>query len=656
MEKRDSSQTIRILFAEDEVMHYTMAVKTLQHESLAFESIRVDTKDAFIDALDKFCPDLVITDYMMPNFNGMDVLLLTNAHNRRIPVIILTGAISEEIAVDCMRSGASNYVLKNNLIRLPFAVMEALKKKDAMEEATVSLLNLKESESRLNTITNSAGDAIIMIDESGFISFWNPAAEKIFGFSREEAIGQVLHNLIVPESYREDYFTNHPAFKETGNGRAIGKTMELKGLHKNGNEFTVALTLSAVQLQNRWHAVGIVRDISERKIFELELIAAKEKAEASDRLKTAFINSISHEVRTPLNGILGFSSLITQEGLTEEEKVQFGSLIKISSTRLLNTITNYMDVALLMSNNMVVRVKPFELHKQLYAMKDLFQPLCQVKKLTFLLNIPDDILEITLPSDREFHWKILSHLLDNAIKFTHHGTVTFGYSIGQGGIDYFIADTGIGIAPELHAKIFENFRQGEVSNTRDYEGSGLGLSIARGMTKLLGGDIHVESSRGAGAVFSLFIPYSNIEIKKTKQADTIPAYKIPETQIVLLAEDDSANYLLEEKILKKAGFQVIQAANGKEAVEQCQKNPEIALVLMDLKMPVMDGFEATRKIKAFRNELPIIAVTAFAMNGDEKKALDAGCNDYIAKPIFAKSLLAMLEIYGLKPIISKEQY
>jgi PAS domain S-box-containing protein len=648
METNENSKPFRILFAEDELVHYTLAINILQRELVLFESLRVDNKTDFVDALTQFCPDLVISDYMMPDFNGMDVLLMTIAHDPCIPVIIITGAISEEVAVECMRLGASNYVLKNNLIRLPFAVKESMKKKEALIEATTAIQHLKESESRLTTITNAAGDGIIMLDDEGLISFWNPAAEKIFGYSQDEAIGKVLHTLIVPDSYREQHFRNFPSFQVTGKGNAIGKTLELKGLHKNGTEMAVAVTLSAVNLQNHWHAVGIIRDISDWKSVEIELIAAKERAEASDRLKTAFINNISHEVRTPLNGILGFSDLITQDGLSDEERIQFRSLIKISSTRLLNTITNYMDIALLMSGNMVPRVTTFSLNLQLRALNDLFFPLCQVKKLNLIRKIPEDILEVQLRSDREFHWKILSHLLDNAVKFTHQGSVTYGYTVKEGGIEFFVADTGIGIDKNLHQKIFDNFRQGESTNTRDYEGSGLGLSIANGLIALLGGKIHIESSRGDGAVFSFFIPYEGIEIQKGNEKEIIPALPKIEDQVVLLVEDDIPNFLLEEKILCNSGFLVIPAVNGKEAVEQCQKHPEIDLVLMDMKMPVMDGFEATRKIKAFRNNLPIIAVTAFAMNGDEKKALEAGCNDYIAKPIIEKNLIKMIEGFGLK--------
>ena len=366
------------------------------------------------------------------------------------------------------------------------------------------------------------------------------------------------------------------------------------------------------------------------------------------KLKSAFINNISHEVRTPLNGILGFSELITQDGLSDTEKEQFRSLIKISSTRLLNTITNYMDIALLMSGNMVISNKLFQLHKQLHELYNLFLPLCKVKQIELMLKIPEDVIEITLASDHELHWKFLSHLIDNAVKFTHSGSITIGYHLTGNTIEYFVADTGIGIARDLQQKIFENFRQGEISNTREYEGSGLGLSIANGIVNLLGGKITVDSSRGEGAIFTVMMAYDEIKIEQNKVMIPVinQSRNVIKNRIILLVEDDLTNFLLEEKILKKSGFEVVAAYNGKEAVEKCLSNPDIELVLMDIKMPVMDGFEATRKIKAIRPDLPVIAVTAFAMSGDEKKALEAGCNDYIAKPIVEKYLLKVLAAYG----------
>lgn len=647
MTSASMNEVVRILFVEDEPIHYTMAVNIMKHEGLKFQPLLVDSMEKLEEALSGFSPRILITDYMLPGFTGMDVIKVAKTYDPRLPVIILTGAISEEVAVECMRAGASNYVLKNNLIRLPYSILEALRKREALQREELAVQHLRESESRLNSIANSAGDGIIMLNDLGMITFWNPAAAEIFGYTREEALGMALHDFIVPEEYRPLFHENFPAFRETGEGKALGKNNELTGLRKGGSLVNISLTLSAVNLQGKWHAVGIVRDITDQKRVEQELISAKERAEASDKLKTAFINNISHEVRTPLNGILGFTELLSQEGITPEEREQFRSLLKISSTRLLNTITNYMDISLLVSGNIVLRPRKFSLHAQLQSLFDLYKPLCQVKELTLKLQIPEDIRDINLISDREFHFKILSHLLDNAVKFTHSGTISFGYYPEKDGIHYFIADTGIGIQPDMHDRIFESFRQGEVANTRDYEGSGLGLSIASRFVELLGGHIELESSRGSGAVFSFLLHYSEAEICRgqTNCNEEYPVSGI--NRVILLAEDDVTNYVLQEKILKKAGFDVIPASDGREAVEQCRKNKRICAVLMDLKMPLLDGYEATRQIKKMRKNLPVIAVTAFAMSGDEKKAMEAGCDYYISKPLMEKALLTALADLGV---------
>lgn len=641
------SRTIKILFIEDEPIHYKLALNILLYEGLKIIPCHIEKKEDVEIQLSGFRPDLIITDFMMPDFSGMDVLTIAKNFDSHIPVIILTGAISEEVAVECMRMGASNYVLKNNLIRLPFSVIEALKKKEAILGEANALKNLKDSESRLHAIANAAGDGIIMLDGDGVISFWNPAAEKVFGYTHEEAVGQNLHTFIVPERYRGKYFDMFPAFQRTGTGNAVGKTLELSGLHKNGQELCISLTLTAVKVQEIWHAVGIVRDITKNKQVEKELISAKERAEASDKLKTAFINNISHEVRTPLNGILGFSDLITSDDNTPEDREQYKSLIKISSARLLNTITNYMDIALIMSGNMVVRPSFFALNELLQHLLQLYEPLCKVKNLDIHLHIPEGIDEVNLFSDREFHLKILSHLLDNAVKFTPSGSVSFGYVLKNNSIHYTISDTGIGVSKEMKELVFENFRQGEVSTTRDYEGSGLGLSISKGMVGLLGGSLLLTSEKGTGTSLEFSLNYSQMQLvqKTTGRIGSVTK----NSGVVLLVEDDLTNFILQEKILKRAGFQVLSASNGKEAVEYCQRDHDISVVIMDLKMPVMDGFEATKLIKSNHPDLPVIAVTAFAMSGDEQRAFEAGCDRYLTKPLMEKDLLNILGAFGISP-------
>jgi PAS domain S-box-containing protein len=378
---------LRILFAEDMAIHHIMAKQMLQQEGIKFESFLVEAKDDFIAALKEFKPDIVITDFLMPNFDGMQALKLTLDHDPLIPVIVLTGSINEEIAVECLRNGATNYVIKENLVRLPFAIKEAIEKKRALVEKTTALIALQESESKLSSITNAAGDAIIMMDNNGLISFWNPAAERIFGFSEKEAIGNDLHTLVVPVDCQKTFRAKFPVFQITGVGNAVGRSLEMQAIRKDGFLLNVSITLSAVQVKGNWHSVGIIRDITDRKRAEEELIAAKKRAEASDQLKTAFINNISHEVRTPLNGILGFSALILQPDIPIEEKEQFYSIIKMSSSRLLNTMASYMDISMIVSGNMLIQIKPFDLHQLLLALRAQFKSMCAVKNLAFELHI-----------------------------------------------------------------------------------------------------------------------------------------------------------------------------------------------------------------------------------------------------------------------------
>ena len=388
------------------------------------------------------------------------------------------------------------------------------------------------------------------------------------------------------------------------------------------------------------------RDITHRKQSEIALKDALVKAEASNRLKTAFMNNISHEVRTPLNGIMGFGSLLTDPNLTTEERKHYNQLLKASGNRLINTITDYMDISLIASENIEVSLKPVNVRDLLKELQAKFQDSCDVKNLMLNLTISREQEHLTLITDAELLRRIIACLLDNAIKFTSLGLINFGYSVKSSTIDFFVIDTGIGIAPEALERIIEPFMQENIDNTRGHEGSGLGLSIISGFLKLLGGEIRLESVKGQGASFFFSLP---MDPGTTEENEPI-APPIPHAEIirpvVLVAEDDISNDLYMEIILKSFASVVFKAANGKEAVEMCQLHPEISLVLMDLKMPVMDGFEATRQIKSFRKELPIIAITAYAFSKDKKKALEIGCDDFLSKPVSKHDLLEKFKKFG----------
>ena len=386
--------------------------------------------------------------------------------------------------------------------------------------------------------------------------------------------------------------------------------------------------------------------IMQRKQAEKVLKEAFVKAEAGNRLKTAFMNNISHEVRTPLNGILGFSNLILQPDVTQEEKEQYHTFITTSSRRLLSTVTNYMDISLIVSGNMEVKRKLIDLNQILNHLKDEFQAICISKNIGLHLQIPGNTENILFHSDETLFRKTLSHLIDNAIKFTIQGEITFGFKVLSGAFEFYVKDTGIGISREAISIIFESFVQEELSPSRTHDGSGLGLSIAQGFVRLLGGEMRVESEKSKGSTVFFTIPREEMK-EEIMTLEPISSEAPVTGSTVMIAEDDESNLLLLKAFLKKLTGNVLLAKNGKEAVEQCYEHPEISLVLMDLKMPVMDGLEATRKIKSFRKDLPIIAITSYAMSGDEKIALEAGCSDYITKPFEQDVLLSKLIKFGL---------
>ncbi len=368
-----------------------------------------------------------------------------------------------------------------------------------------------------------------------------------------------------------------------------------------------------------------------------ELKEALQKAEAGDRLKTTFLNNISHEVRTPLNGILGFSELIAKPDLSPKDRKDSLVMLAESSDRLLNTITNYMDISLLTSETLTVHNKDFRpvgVLKNIYAR---YKSQCDKRGLKLTLDIPAQTEDLTIYSDPEIFRKIISHFLDNAVKFTERGSITYGFNVKDNKLEFYVKDTGIGISKESTGNIFERFIKEERGNIQNTEGSGLGLSIAKGMSVLIGGEIDLESETGKGSTFFMSLPAGDKDMPSTTGNIMTNQYHGSK---ILVAEDDETNYFYINALLKhETEFTVLHAQTGKEAIEIFKQDPDIALILMDIKMSDINGIEATRQIKEFNKDIPVIAVTAYAMLGDEEKILAAGCDGYLSKPISKSSLL-----------------
>jgi two-component system, sensor histidine kinase and response regulator len=384
----------------------------------------------------------------------------------------------------------------------------------------------------------------------------------------------------------------------------------------------------------------------ELELTNSELVIARDKAQESDRLKTAFLNNISHEVRTPLNGILGFAQFVIQPDITIDEKEEYLEILNFSSNRLMNTITDIMDKSLIISGNMEVNPELITISSLLRDVFMNFQKSAKKKNLEFSIQVPEDADQITLHTDEELLRKAVSKLVDNSVKFTKEGSIILGFKVIHNEIEIFVKDTGQGIKDDKQELIYENFMQENVSNTRGHERSGLGLSIARGIMQLLGGKIRLVSNKNLGTTVFLTLP-NTTSVASSKEQRLVNMVSTKRNPTILIAEDDDHSYYYIELLLKK-DYNILRACNGQEAVDLCNQHPEISLVLMDIKMPVMNGMEATQIIKSFRNDLPIIAVTAYAESGNEHKVKEAGCDAYISKPITKTELLTLIQKYFVR--------
>lgn len=394
---------------------------------------------------------------------------------------------------------------------------------------------------------------------------------------------------------------------------------------------------------------GISRDITTQKYAEKELLNAKERAEESDRLKSAFLANMSHEIRTPMNGILGFADLLKEPGLSGESQKEYIQIIEKSGVRMLNIINDIIDISKIESGQMDVTLSDTNVNDQTQYIYTFFKPEVEQKGLQFILKNGLPYKSSIIHTDREKIYAILTNLVKNAIKFTNHGSIEFGYYVKSDKLEFYIRDTGAGIPKEQLSLIFERFRQGNESLSKEYEGSGLGLSISKAYIELLGGKIRVESKVGYGSTFYFTLPFNGEQENNILENDGMVKDVISQMKNlkILVVEDDELSILLLTKVVNLVAKEIVFAVNGVEAVEKCRTNPDIDLVLMDMKMHEMDGFEATRQIRHFNKKVVIIAQTAFTLTGDRERAIEAGCNEYISKPIHKEQLLGLIKKFSL---------
>jgi len=542
------------------------------------------------------------------------------------------------------------------------------------KELMAAKLKAEENEVKYRQIFDNTFDIMAIYEVTEDRRFkvltFNAAEAKLIG-PVESYQNRYIDECIPPDLY-DKFKQNYDRCIEAEKLIIYEEDISFGDIHKTFNTQLIPVKNNA----GRIHRIIVIsRDITENKLLQMQMIEqnnelrllnidlkhSKDQAEESDKLKSAFLANMSHEIRTPMNGILGFAELLSEPDLDNEKQQDYIQIIQKSGVRMLNIINDIVDISKIEAGLMLVNLTDSNINEQIEYMHTFFGPEAEKKqiRLSYRNSLPTK--ESTIKTDREKLFAILTNLLKNAIKYTEIGSIEFGYNhmeslnetnlSNQSFLQFFVKDTGIGIPIHRQEAIFERFIQADILDIHARQGAGLGLAISKAYIEMLGGKIWVESEEGKGSTFYFTLPTHVMQNGNEDHKKNVFS-QVRENQIsnlkILIVEDDEPSSNLISIIIQKLAKEIIYAQSGTEAVEVCKNNPDIDLVLMDIQLPEMDGYEATRQIRKFNSKVFIFAQTAFAQNGDEEKAIEAGCNDYISKPIQRDILIEKIQTHFAK--------
>ena len=637
-----------VLSMFDDISERKRSEETLKKSEERFRTLFEN--HSVIILLDPDTGNIIDANHAAADFYGWSVEQLKQMHIQQI-----TNVSSDEVMVnmDKIRASKQNqFLFRHRRADGSIREVEVFSNKIELEGKDILYAIIHDVTERilaehqlhkLSVVVEQSPAIVVITDPDGNIEYVNPMFVEVTGYSAEEARGQnpriLKSGLMSKKVYEELWQTILSGGVWSG---------ELQNKKKNGEFYWDQAVISAIRNKENviTNFVAVKVDITEQKKIFAELTAAKEKAEESDRLKSAFLANISHEIRTPMNGILGFAQLLKEPHLTGEEETEYIDLIQKSGERMLNLINNLINISRIEAGETMLQESETpvnELMRDLYA---FFKPEIDKKglRLNLKTGLPDNDSVIETDSGKLI--QILTNLIQNALKFTSSGEIDFGYNRSNSTLEFYVIDTGIGIASDMKEKIFDRFHQVDNTLTRTQEGSGLGLSISQAYVEMLGGTIRIESREGWGSEFYFTLPYRPTFLQQKPIPSPVnqkPIITAPFITI-LIAEDDAVSRLLLKKNLTDENINTLFAVNGKEAVEMVQQHQEINIVLMDIRMPVMNGFDTTRVIKELRPDLPVIVQTAFTSKDEKDKSHEAGCDGYITKPINKVELLELITL------------
>ena len=505
-----------------------------------------------------------------------------------------------------------------------------------------ALQNAEDNQQRYRELSDMLPQSVFETDSYGNYTYVNKAWYNAFCYTPADlAEGLNLIETLISESNQENIL-----------GQRKLENSNFTAIRKNTSKFPASVyTDNIVRNDKIAGRRGIIIDITDRVNYIKALQQETNKAKTSDELKSSFLANMSHEIRTPMNSIIGFSNLLASDHIPEVQKKDFTNYIRTSSEVLLNLVDDIIDIAKIEAGELKIVKKDCELVAlggELLTTSS--EALKRFNKQHLQLNFKPDphFPEVFLKTDPFRLRQIMVNLVNNAIKFTERGSVDFGYTVKEDTlIEFYVKDTGPGLSREELDMIFERFKRARRSEENNIVGTGLGLAISKNLVQLLGGEMWVDSSAGAGTTFLFTLPYLRSTVLQAESNDKYQS----ETEYnwrgktILIVEDDLNSFKFLNVLLKKTQVDIIHAATGKKAVEMVSSFNNIDLVVMDIQLPEMDGFEATKLIKKMNSHLPVIAQTAYAMAGDKEKMKKAGCDDYIPKPLDLKQVLATINHY-----------